>query len=207
MSDLNESSGEESESESEIEIVSVDDSETSTNELDEIAQQNQQYERLKLKRVNYGFENLTAPSQKRKKSDGAGTSKAKSQLRKIGNRNLNRNLNRKSTGKGKTPKGRGKTPKGSKVSKVPTAVTPNRAVNEPSSSKNSTASEASTANAKPNRTWKYKAISKTKYILEHFTINHIGDQMNAVCKICNKPVSGTLGNNSNLKSHLDHVST
>lgn len=197
MADSNHSSSESELAEDVSEVESFDENDSSLDELQEIARQNNTYEHLKSKRNNYGFENLkvTSGTRKRKGSDAAG-SKTKSKVPKKSNT---------------------KAARAPRAPKVPKSVTGNHAgnaanapSNAPSTSnatKNSSDSGSSTANATENgHIWKHNAVSKSKYITQHFKIHSNGIGMTAVCKICNKPVSGTMGNNSNLMSHLVYVS-
>lgn len=202
-------SSDEEQSEYEATVSSIGDSESdsdeSMNELDEIARQNAVFEQLKSQRAPFGFENLSSHSNPRKRKHAhAGASKSKVK-KKIKSSNL------KSATAVKKP--------ASNVNRVGTAAkssagnalkSSSASVSAPSANalKSSSASvSAPTANTTKKLGWKPKSTSKTNYIMKYYTLNVDADgNMNAVCNLCSFPVSGKMGNNSNLESHFNYVS-
>lgn len=60
--------------------------------------------------------------------------------------------------------------------------------------------------------WTSRKFSKTKYLIDHFTAvaHHGNNKMDVICKLCStdaRPMSITIGNNSNMMNHIKVVSS
>lgn len=180
------SSSDESQNETEAEVLNVDDSgsDASVDELLATARQNEQFEQLKSQRKEFSFENLSSVKNSRKRKHEGETSNNKTKVKKKVKSATKKPASNSNTAQKAAPK-----------------------VNRNGTSKSSSASRPSTTIADhttKKREWKPKSLSKTNYFMKYFKINADakGSDMTAVCNLCNSIVSGKMGNNSNLKSHL-----
>lgn len=160
-----------------------DENGDTNSEIDRIAKANEEFNRAKANRdaTEFGFENIAL----------AATSKKV--IRK--KRRQSNSVGRKAT----------------KKSKISTGQKPGQhhKNTNPSTSTDIAETVASNSNADGNENvlWTARKGSKTKYLERYYRcVKRNGAEMNVVCKLCQQNLEVTIGNNSNLMSHLKYVS-
>lgn len=190
----------ENENENENESQDEDEGDSNFNVLSNIIQENQNYQKLKVNRIEFGFEGVR-PGPERKQS----VNKA------IGGGGPNRKRKSQINGPSptQTPRKRSKQSSSNKNAAAATATaTSSSSSLAPSVGHDENRDGVVGVEPTTSSKWKCYKSSKTQHLQQYYEFKTPDEakKVKAKCKLCSNTVCGTAGNNSNFLSHLKYVS-